>query len=92
MKSDSTQRFLEDFVKSSTILINLVSNSAARLLPILSFPLNSEELLYYKKYFIKLIFIFKECQLTKILMKSLIFFLRIIYSRYCGIAKFFFKS
>jgi len=28
------------------MLINLVSNSAAELLPILSFPLNSEELLY----------------------------------------------
>jgi len=36
---------LKDFFKSSTIMINLVSNSAAELLPILSFPLNSEELL-----------------------------------------------
>jgi len=35
-----------DFVKSSAILINLISNSAADLLPISSLPLNSEELLY----------------------------------------------
>jgi len=44
-KSDSTQKFLKDFVKSSVMLINLVSNSAAELLQILGFPLNSEELL-----------------------------------------------
>ncbi len=35
-----------DFVKNSTLLINLVSNSAAELLPFSGFPLNSEELLY----------------------------------------------
>jgi len=35
-----------DFVKSSATLINLVSNSAAELLPISSFPSNSEELRY----------------------------------------------
>jgi len=35
-----------DFVKSWAIFINLASNSAAELLPISSFPLNSEELLY----------------------------------------------
>ena len=46
VKSDSTQRFLQDFVQSSAIQINLISNSAADLLPISSFPLNSEELLY----------------------------------------------
>jgi len=57
-KSDSTQRFLKEFFKSSTILINLVSNSAAEL-PILSFPLNSEELLYlinFKMFFKNKIF------------------------------------
>ncbi len=37
-----------DFVKISAILINLVSNSAAELLPIFSFPLNSEELMYFQ--------------------------------------------
>ena len=36
-----------DFVKSSALFINLVSNSAAELLPFLSFPLNSDELLYW---------------------------------------------
>ena len=36
-----------DFIKSSAILINLGSNSAAELLPISSFPLNLEELLYF---------------------------------------------
>jgi hypothetical protein len=45
-KSDFTQKFLKDFVKSSLILINLGPNWAAKLLPILSFPLNSEELVY----------------------------------------------
>jgi len=35
-----------DLVKSSAIMINLVSNSAAELLPISNFTLNSEELLY----------------------------------------------
>ena len=33
-KSDSSQRFLQDFVQSSAIQINLVSNSAAYLLPV----------------------------------------------------------
>ncbi len=33
-----------DFVKSAAILINLGSNSAAELLPISSFPLNSKEI------------------------------------------------
>jgi len=37
---------LYDFVKSSAILIKLVLNSAAKLLPISSFVLNSSELLY----------------------------------------------
>jgi len=37
---------LNDFVKSSAILIKLVLNSAAELLPISSFFLNSGELLY----------------------------------------------
>ncbi len=37
---------LNDFVKSSAILIKLVLNSAAKLLPISSFVLNSSELLY----------------------------------------------
>jgi len=34
-----------DFVKSSAILTYILSNSAAELLPVSSFPLNSEELL-----------------------------------------------
>ena len=51
-KSDSTHRFLKDFVKSSAILINLVSNSDAELFPIPSFHLNSEELLYFLYYII----------------------------------------
>jgi hypothetical protein len=37
-----------DFVNSSALFINLVSNSASELLPFSSFPLNSEELLYNK--------------------------------------------
>jgi hypothetical protein len=36
-----------DFVKSSALFIDLVSNSAAELLPFSSFPLNLEELLYF---------------------------------------------
>jgi len=52
-KSDSAQRFLYEFVKSSAILINLGSNSAAELLPISSFPLNSEEcILFFKLLFL----------------------------------------
>ena len=35
-----------DFVKSSALFIDLVSNSAAELLPFSIFPLNSEELPY----------------------------------------------
>ena len=38
---------------SLAILVNLISNSAAKLLPISSIPLNSEELLYLKKHIIQ---------------------------------------
>ena len=42
-----------DFVTSSAILINLGSNWAAELLPISSFPLTSEELMYIISVYFK---------------------------------------
>ena len=53
-----------DFVKSWAILMNLVSNSAAELFPISSFPLNSEELLYINKGLFKYLYFEKDKGVT----------------------------